>query len=95
MQVLVTHGALENTWAWKITALCTRAHTHTLSQELDCEALMKKVCACAFHERLHVWDETQPKGDALAPRRQNLILEDPNEVLYAAWRGEGPDESLF
>lgn len=46
------------------------------------KAVMKKVCACAFHERSHVWDETQPEGDALAVRRQNPILEERDEVLY-------------
>lgn len=39
---------------------------------------MKKVCACASHERLHMWGE----GDALALRQQNLILEEREEVLY-------------
>ncbi len=48
---------------------------------------MKKVCACAFHERLHVWDETQPGGDALALRQQNLILEERDEVLLYVGTG--------
>lgn len=77
MQILATHGALENTLLWKITVFST----HTLSQQLDRKPVMKKVCACAFHERLHVWDETQPEGDALALRQQNLILEERDEVL--------------
>lgn len=41
---------------------------------MDKKAVMKKVCTCAFHEHLHVWDETQPEGDALTLRQQKPIL---------------------
>lgn len=89
MQILATHGTLESTSVWKITVFST----HTLSRQLEQKAVMKKVCACAFHERSHVWDEAQPEGDALAVRRQNPILEERDEVLYM--QGAGPDEGLF
>lgn len=72
-------------WSGKLPCFPhTHMHAHRHSQHMPGigKPVMKKVCACAFHERLHVWDETQPDGDALVLRQQNLILQERDEVLY-------------
>ena len=35
---------------------------------------MKKVCACASRERLHVWEGTQPGGDAFLRENHKLLF---------------------
>lgn len=89
---LVQNANTGNTWhTGKYIRLENHWVFHTLSQQLVQKPVMKKVCACALHEGLHVWDE----GDALAPRQQNLILEEREEVLYKVCEGWGQTRVYF
>lgn len=89
---LVQNANTGNTWhTGKYIRLENHCVFHTLSQQLDQKPVMKKVCTCALHERLHVWDE----GDALAARQQNPILEEREEVLYTECKGWGQTRAYF